>query len=62
MLEIKSRKLRRILKILIPFVLIPMAAIGGTVIFDEKRDRYEKNGDRFGHDRTFDRRKNDSIL
>ena len=37
MLEIKSRKLRRILKILIPFVLIPMAAIGGTVIFDEKK-------------------------
>ena len=37
MLEIKSRGLRRILKILIPFVLIPITAIGGTLAFSEKR-------------------------
>lgn len=37
MIEIKSQALRKTLKILIPFVIIPSVAIVGTVAFDEKR-------------------------
>ena len=37
MIEIKSRLLRNALKIIVPFVLIPLAAVSGTLIFDEKK-------------------------
>ncbi|MBQ8496362.1 MAG: ECF transporter S component [Clostridia bacterium] len=37
MIEIRSKRLRRILKMVIPFVLIPSAAIFGTLVFDEKK-------------------------
>lgn len=37
MLEVRSPTLRTALKILIPFVLIPSAAVAGTLILDEKR-------------------------
>lgn len=37
MVEIKSHRLRSILKILIPFVLVPLAAVLGTLVFDEKK-------------------------
>jgi len=37
MVEIESHMLRNILKILIPFVLIPVAAVAGTLVFDEKK-------------------------
>ena len=37
MVEIKSHRLRSILKILIPFVLVPLAAVLGTLDFDEKK-------------------------
>jgi len=37
MLEIKSRGLRRVLKILIPFVLIPTVVIVGALVFDARR-------------------------
>ncbi len=37
MLTIKNKTLRQILKILIPFVLIPTIAVLGSVVFDEKK-------------------------
>jgi energy-coupling factor transport system substrate-specific component len=37
MIEIKSRALRRTLRILIPFVIIPAVAIAGTLAFDARR-------------------------
>lgn len=37
MLSIKNRSLRRILGIVIPFVLIPASAVAGTLVFSEKR-------------------------
>ncbi len=37
MLTIKNKALRTTLKILIPFVLIPAAAVLGSVMFDEKK-------------------------
>jgi energy-coupling factor transport system substrate-specific component len=37
MIFIPNSNLKKILKFLIPFVFIPIATIGGTLIFDEKR-------------------------
>ncbi len=37
MLTIKNKALRSTLKIIIPFVLIPTAAVLGSVVFDEKK-------------------------
>ncbi len=37
MLTIKNKALRTALKLLIPFVLIPTAAVLGSVVFDEKK-------------------------
>lgn len=40
MLIIKNKGLRQALKILIPFVLIPLTAVGGSVIFGGKKHIY----------------------
>lgn len=37
MIVIKNKVIRKVLKILIPFVLIPLTAIMGTLVFDEKK-------------------------
>ncbi|MBR6740569.1 MAG: ECF transporter S component [Clostridia bacterium] len=37
MLEIKDRRLRRVLRLLIPLVLIPALAVVGTLVFDAKK-------------------------
>lgn len=37
MTVIKSRSVRKALKILLPFVIIPTAAVMGTLVFDEKK-------------------------
>ncbi len=40
MIAIKNKKVRNILRILIPFGLIPLAVIFGTTVFDEKRHMF----------------------
>ena len=37
---IKNRKLREILKVMIPFILIPCAAVTGVLLFDEQKHVY----------------------
>ncbi|MBQ9112773.1 MAG: ECF transporter S component [Clostridia bacterium] len=37
MLTIKSKAVRNVLRVLIPFVLIPTAAVLGTAVFDQKK-------------------------
>ncbi len=37
MIAIKNKALRNVLKIVIPFLLIPLTAVLGTLIFDEKK-------------------------
>lgn len=40
MLTIKNKKVRDVLRITIPFVLIPSVAVLGTVVFDERRHMF----------------------